>query len=109
MMSLPVWLPGTMFLLGKGICPGFSVSSLSRGLCLGYLSRGLCSEVSVQVGLCLSGVSLSRVVSVGKPPESEKMGGTGILSSYVENSVRIIRLVFFPLAFRYQRAQSYLE
>ena len=81
MMSLPVLLPGPMFLLG-GLCPwshvpsmGVSVwGSLSRGLCLGgSLLGGLCPGVSaygvsVQGGLC-------PVVSVGRSPESEKQAG----------------------------------
>ena len=37
MMSLPVWLPSPMFLLG-GLCPG---GSLSLGFCLGVLSPSL--------------------------------------------------------------------
>ena len=56
MMSLPVWLSGPMFLLGRevsvpgpmfllgGLCPGASLSGgVSPGgcLCLGCLSRGV--------------------------------------------------------------------
>ena len=42
MMSLPVWLPGPMFLLGP-----LSRESLSRGLCQGGLVNG---------GLCPGGI-----------------------------------------------------
>ena len=47
MMSLHVWLPGPMFLLGVsvqgGLCPGCSLSmgvSVKEGLCPGGLCQG---------------------------------------------------------------------
>ena len=58
MMSLPVWLPGPMFLPwvsipGPMFLPGgegsLSRGSLSRG---GFCPGGLCLGVSVQGGLC---------------------------------------------------------
>ena len=73
MMSLPVWLPGPMFLLGVSLsvlmflpgdlCPG--------GLCPGGSAWGLSVwEVSIQEGLCLGG-SLSR----GSPSVEEDLSG----------------------------------
>ena len=68
MMSLPVWLPGPMFLLG-GV-------SVQRGLCLGC--------VSVHRGLCLGGVLCPGDLCLGVS-EIRKVGGThptGMLSCY---------------------------
>ena len=68
MMSLPVWLPGHMFLLGglclrgmclRGLCPG--------GLCLG----GLCPGVSIEGSLSMEWGSLSR----GSPSGGLHPGG----------------------------------
>ena len=72
MISLPVWLPGPMFLPGvsvqEGLCPRRSLSrsvSIQKCLCpWGSLSRGsLSMGVSVHGGLCPWG-SLSMGVSV---------------------------------------------
>ena len=62
MMSLPVWLPGPMFLLGVSVS---AVMFLPGDLCPGGLCPGVSAwgfsywEVSIQEGLCLGG-SLSR-------------------------------------------------
>ena len=89
-MSLPVWLPGPMFLLG-GLCPGslplgrsLSGGSLcSEGLCpVGSPSRGLCPEGSLSGGspsrgggFCPGGNPFRGVlcpgVSVGRPPDRD--------------------------------------
>ena len=51
MMSLPVWLPGPMFLLGP-----LSRGSLSRGLCQGGLvNGGLCPGGLCPGGICKRG------------------------------------------------------
>ena len=49
MISLPVWLPGPMFLLGRrGLCPWFHVPS--GGLCSrGFLSRGESEKRAVHI------------------------------------------------------------
>ena len=62
MISLPIWLSGTMFLLGGGLRPWSYVPS--RG---GSLSRRVSIQrVYVVGGRSLSTGSLSRV-SVGRP------------------------------------------
>ena len=70
MMSLPVLLPGPMFLLG-GLCPWSHVPSRSG--------------VSVQEG------SLSRGVSEGRPPpESEKRAVSILLECFLFTCYKII-------------------
>ena len=76
MMSLPVWLPGLIFLL-VGLCPG--------GLCLGSLSRGdLCRG-------SLLGGSLSR--------EDLCRGGGGSLSGGPPRMVKSGRYLSYWNAF----------
>ena len=88
MMSLPVWLPGPMFFLGRISVSG-PMFLLGRGVSVqGVCAGGLCprklclGDVSVQAGVCPGGLgpggSLSRWVSVQgglcretPPPESE--------------------------------------
>ena len=90
MMSLPVWMPGPMFLLGESLSRG-SLSwgaggvSMSRG-CLcpgGFLSGGFSGQgglcvcvqgISVQEGLCPGG-SLSMGSLSGRPPRQRPMYG----------------------------------
>ena len=88
MMSLPVWLPGPIFLPGSlcpeeslswgvsvlgGLCPGGSLSwvvSVLGGLCPGSLSRGALSrQVSVQGGSCPGGLCLG--IPVRETPQTE--------------------------------------
>ena len=85
MMSLPVWLPGSMFLLGGvsisgpkflsrvsvqgglcpgGLCPGWS---LSRVVSIQGVQVGLCPGWSMSRGLCPRG-SLPKGVSVRRLP-----------------------------------------
>ena len=70
-MSLPVWLPGPMFLLGGGSL-SLVPCSFKGGLCLG--------EVSVQGDLCLGGISVPgegvsvQKVSVQRPPIQRTVG-----------------------------------
>ena len=72
MMSLPVWLTGPMFLLGRGVSvPGPIIPS--GGLCAGWsLSReGLCpggslsSRGSLSRGFCTVGSLSRRFLSKG--------------------------------------------
>ena len=60
MMSLPIWLPGLMFLLGVSVPgPMFLRGSLSRGsLSRGSLSGGLCLGESLSRGVFVWGESL---------------------------------------------------
>ena len=77
MMSLPVWLPGQMFLLG-GLCLWSHVlrGSLPGGG--GSLSKGACpGDVSVQGG------SLSVGVSVGRPAPPPRMRKAGGMLSFL--------------------------
>ena len=54
MMLLPVWLPGTMFLLGGLPWWGGFVGSASGGVCLP--PGGVCIQKRVYIqGLCLQG------------------------------------------------------
>ena len=90
MMSLPVWLPGPMFFLGRISVSG-PMFLLGRGVSVqGVCAGGLCprnlclGDVSVQAGVCPGGLgpgglypggSLSRGVSVGRPlPRNQKCG-----------------------------------
>ena len=75
MMSLPVWLPGPMFLLGVSVSgPIFLLARgvFVQGVCLGSLSGAISVlGVSVQTSLSresLSGRSLSGGHCPGKPP-----------------------------------------
>ena len=78
MMSLPVWLPGPMFLLGR---------SLSGGLCpVGSLFRGSLSRGS------LSGGSLSRGVSVRR--ETTRTETPGTVKKIVRNLLECILIKF---------------
>ena len=82
MMSLPVWLPGPMFLLG-GLCPWSHVPLMG---------------VSVQEGLCPGGkVFVQRRVSVGRHLQIRKLSSvhpTGMLSCFTYN-VRVMMLSYF--------------
>ena len=109
-MSLPVWLPGPMFLPGglcpcshvpsrgslpRGLCPeeslprGVSVQvvfvweSLSRGLCLGVSVWGYLSRSLCPGGLCLWG-----------PPRIRKAGGTHPTGMLSQGTNGIINLAF---------------
>ena len=70
MMSLPVWLPGAMFLLGVSVS---GAMFLLGGLCLGgrglYLGEGSLSRGWVSVwgrGLCPGGSLLPHMVKSGR-------------------------------------------
>ena len=93
MMSLPVWLPGPMFLRGVSVpsgpmfLPGEWVSVQGGwSLCLvpcslgkGFLSRGLCSSLSrgfsIQRGLSPGGLCPEGVSVRETPPRTVKRGG----------------------------------
>ena len=78
MMSLPIWLPGPMFLLGSGLCasspvPSREVSlqgSLSGGcLCLGVVSVWGCLFLGV---VSVWGVSVQEDFCEGDPLYGEE-------------------------------------
>ena len=68
MMSLPVWLPNPMFLLGASLC--LVPCSLLGGLCPGGVSV---QEGSLSRGRSLSGGSLSRSLC-RETPQNQKSG-----------------------------------
>ena len=81
-MSLPVWLPSPMFLLGASLC--LVPCSLLGGLCPGGVSV---QEGSLSRGSSLSGGSLSRsLCRETPPPESEKRVVRILLECFVVNN-----------------------